>query len=425
MRAMLGGIMDAPRPRREEDRWAWQPRGDVLVVNGYLEGAMKLQKIPRSVYWGLALLAVAVVVLVGPVDYLVLGWFKKRAMSWVTAIGWLVLAGGVGAVLPGLIRTDATQVVSGRVVDLTVDRGGKVVGAASGQIAGVYSSEPQRMDVLKVLGVEGGYFHGAAAEADWFMRGEQEDQWTKPALVSLQTIGQEGLTTARSLPSAMRLPRWNLRCMMGEEVGVGEAEASAVADGFEKVRVTMGEARTDGKRVIEVRGWPGEFASVQGVVAAADEKQYPLEVSGGPGAEAGVVVMEFEPIVSASSRRVLMHDVWNGPLDWAKVEEMGLGKEIDRNNNDWQRTGAGELWQLERVRRRDMAFIRRSGAFVSELRAPKDARDQAGMMVILWGVRERKVAGAGADPDSGAGAKVIRETVVVRTMVQYKERTGD
>lgn len=146
-------VGDVENTESQESSMAWGPRGmrSMGVSSGTndeerngiataLDGLAQAPPLGNGVFWGIGLSMLALVLLLGPVDYLVLKRFELRHRSWITALAWIGIASGAAMVVPGAMRSGDSQLTSIRHTDVVME-GGRTTGWSTGYM-GVFSGSP-------------------------------------------------------------------------------------------------------------------------------------------------------------------------------------------------------------------------------------------------------------------------------------------
>jgi hypothetical protein len=110
------------------------------AINVSLERLANVPVLGYTVFVTIAGAVLALALLVGPIDYLVLKRRKALQRSWMTALFWIALASAAGIAAPRVIRTDPTQVNRFSVIDQMagVQAGEQGLGFTTG-LTGMYA----------------------------------------------------------------------------------------------------------------------------------------------------------------------------------------------------------------------------------------------------------------------------------------------
>ena len=88
------------------------------AIDGVLNRISDVPPVSLWVFAGIGVSVVVLAILVGPVDFFVLGWMKRLPRSWATCLLWVSLGGAAAYALPLVLRTGSTRVQRLSVLDV-------------------------------------------------------------------------------------------------------------------------------------------------------------------------------------------------------------------------------------------------------------------------------------------------------------------
>ncbi len=150
----------------------------------------------------LIIAALALALLVGPVDYLLLGALKRRHRSWLTALAWIGIASVLAATAPRLIRSGTTNAVALRVVDHTEGI------ACATDLTLISSNDDARVSLPALPGTT----RGVSPVPNF-----NDARPSLPALALTPIADTETRARSLALRSAVRSPLWTARLLLTDE----------------------------------------------------------------------------------------------------------------------------------------------------------------------------------------------------------------
>lgn len=220
------------QPPTEVDR-PWMSVGasqESDALNSAIERISRVPEVGYMPFIAVGVIFVGLIVMLGPVDYFVLGRLKRRQWSLATAALWIIIAGAIATVAPSLlIRTDQTLSDRVELIDAVIPGGDTPsLGVRSG-ITAVFSNASQRAGVENyaagtwVHGVAPGSFYGNASmltpSAMFTQRlgvvGAASAEW---GIALPEAAAGQGPRTDSDRPGVLpnrvltQLRQWSLRC---------------------------------------------------------------------------------------------------------------------------------------------------------------------------------------------------------------------
>lgn len=150
----------------------------------------------------LIIAALALALLVGPIDYLLLGKLKLRHRSWLTALAWIAIASTLAAAAPRLIRSGSTNAIALRVVDHTAGF------ACATELTLISSNDDARVTPATITGA----VRGVSPTYNF--------NEARPSLPALPLTPQADTETRRrslTLRAPIRSPLWTARLLLASE----------------------------------------------------------------------------------------------------------------------------------------------------------------------------------------------------------------
>jgi hypothetical protein len=213
--------------------------------------AEDLDNVTSVGFWPMIFVLLGLATLLGPVDYFVLK--KRHALhrSWITALCWIGVFTALGAVAPGLMRSDHTQLRSIRAVDVSqsdgVAHGAGVLGVFAGESGGVELTGVNNASRWKPTQVARSESFGAA--------------------MTLVRTPQGGV-----VPGVLPARRWSFLTFIDESpaTSVATARVTRNLSGAFEVRVTGLSGTVRRAAMLASDGWrPLEFSGTDGGALAA------------------------------------------------------------------------------------------------------------------------------------------------------------
>jgi hypothetical protein len=201
-RPLLRGIIDIPEAE-EQPSTAYRGWGDASVQRrsfAFRQLSDRLGDVPGAGQFGfsyVAIVLIALMLIVGPIDWLVLRYLGRQPWTWFTTTGWIVLV-TTGAIYVGhILKSGDLHYRSLRVIDQVDD-----ATIAAHDLSCIYAPRTAQYEVR------------AEAESWWqpgadFVFGDRSVRADVP-------FHQGG---RGNRPLAMRIGVWNLRFLEGESVG--------------------------------------------------------------------------------------------------------------------------------------------------------------------------------------------------------------
>lgn len=232
-----------PEPWNSDGRWAYWNGWTIDGVADAMDLAAVAEPPGLSVFVGVGIAMVALALLAGPIDFIVLGRLRRRPMSWMSALVWALLASGVALVLPPMFRSVDTTVTRARKIDVLQPASGPSTGwvhGVTGVMAGEYVSG-------RVSGAEAGGGWGAARVRTAVTRGK----WSGAlgGVAQADTVVQRGDV---SVPARFGAALWTLRAVQDERTTAAAPVVERRADGSYLI-----SAPSAGERIVAV----GRFGS--------------------------------------------------------------------------------------------------------------------------------------------------------------------
>ena len=150
----------------------------------------------------LIIAALALALLVGPIDYLLLGKLKLRHRSWLTALAWIAIASTLAAVAPRLIRSGSTNAIALRVVDHTAGF------ACATELTLISSNDDARVTPPTIAGA----VRGVSPTYSF-----NEARPSLPALPLTPQADTETRLRSLALRAPIRSPLWTARLLLASE----------------------------------------------------------------------------------------------------------------------------------------------------------------------------------------------------------------
>ncbi len=163
-----GSIIDRQAPADHDRSWAMSSTStEQAFLRDTIERISRVPEVGAAPFVAVGVIFVGLIIMLGPVDYLLLGRLKRRQWSLATAALWITIAGAVATIVPSLlIRTDQTLSDRAEFIDAILPGGDAPgLGVRSG-ITAVFSNASQRAGVENypagawVHGVSPGLFYG-------------------------------------------------------------------------------------------------------------------------------------------------------------------------------------------------------------------------------------------------------------------------
>lgn len=238
----------------------WRARGSGedfsarLAIKTSLDSMIEVPALGDGAFLAIAGFLVLLAIALGPVDALVLRRAELRAWSWATAIGWIILAAGLAAFVPPLIRTGDSTMHRLRTVDAIqsedrspAPRQVALTSLFANAYANVIVSDPDREKADPI-----GWFRGVSSSyQDEF--GRSQPLALFPTLQA-EARGGDGSSFRNNAPSRLwplSLGQWTLRSFMSsraaERSGVPVVQLSRSSQSW-----TVTARGMTGKRV---EGW--------------------------------------------------------------------------------------------------------------------------------------------------------------------------
>lgn len=170
--------------------------------------------IPSWVYALIVTLSGVLAVAVSLGDFLILGRFKSRHRSWITAAAWITLFGLVAWALPNIVRRDATTLGRAVVVD-ALPTAGESAAWRSG-VTAIFSatSDPAPLTQSPAASLDG-FWRGVSVLSVYSYRTDRETQRSANDLPLLQRVSALDGASASVTPTPRGLPlrQWTLRTL--------------------------------------------------------------------------------------------------------------------------------------------------------------------------------------------------------------------
>ncbi len=202
-------------PSGSQNYWGYQPPSSV-AIGAAIERAGRVPFVGESVFLTIVICVLLLAALVGPVDYFVLRKLRRSQRSWLTALGWIALAGLGAYSLPPLIRTEPTQFNRLAVVDAvcTPTPGSPFARATHGwftAVTGLYASQSGRVNLE---GTEPTSWWRGIAPPMYYWEGGGRGGAVVPVLQA--AAGGEAGSTRGAPLTRMTVPIWTFRTMMDQ-----------------------------------------------------------------------------------------------------------------------------------------------------------------------------------------------------------------
>ncbi|MCC6286004.1 MAG: hypothetical protein IT439_12025 [Phycisphaerales bacterium] len=238
------------------------------AVASTLDGLAQAPALGRGVFWGIGLSMLALVLLLGPVDYFVLKRLGLRHRSWITALGWIGIASGAAMIVPGAMRSGNSQLTSTRFTDVLID-GTQRQGWSTGYL-GIFSGAP--MNPRFTQGPEDGWWRGVSGLSD---RGQRAA--LKPLMLLQSGASCEPVPGDRVSPMPMGL--WMFRTVM-EQSRPAETPSVRVSRAIDEWDVTIEGLPEDVRSVSINVHWSDAEATGRIAPAAGGKASLTIEAGG-------------------------------------------------------------------------------------------------------------------------------------------------
>lgn len=261
----------APQTRSNEDNdYSYNymtSSGDGVIGAAALGSAVDalcdVPPIPSWVYVLLVSLSALLTLAVSAGDYLVLGRFKARHRSWITAAAWVAAFGLVAWALPNMVRREATTLGRAVVIDALPTSERVPATAWRSAVTSIFAATSAAAPLAPVShsgpGVQGldGYWRGVSVLGVYAYQSERQSERSAVELPLLQRIGALDGVSAASVPppGGIQLRQWTLRTL--QDFGTVTHPP----------RATFAESGTDG--TFTVSGLPGTSVLRSGAVQTA------------------------------------------------------------------------------------------------------------------------------------------------------------
>lgn len=213
------------------------------ALGSAVDALCDIPPIPAWIYVLLVSLSALLALAVSAGDYLVLGRFKSRHRSWITAAGWVVAFGVVAWALPNFVRRESTTLGRAVVIDaLPASSGSPTITWRSGvtSIFAATSAAAPLVPAAKAASVTSasqsldGYWRGVSVLGVNSYLSERRSSRTVVTLPLLQRISALDGATAASVPptGGVQLRQWTLRTLQDQGTVSGHPRVT-FADGGE------------------------------------------------------------------------------------------------------------------------------------------------------------------------------------------------
>ena len=217
-RATLKGVIDLPVAIDNNSRNYWGTSEDPRRAIAVRQTLDWIGDVPGAGSFGFSYVAIvllAMMVIVGPVDWFVLKWMGRQPWTWVTISGWIGVI-TLGSIFIGHIFKSGD--VHYRTASLIDEAGGARV--ASIDLAGIYSPQTTEYDL-------------EMTPHSWWRAASMTNPWGSDAMLTEIPCHQD-YRGSRPLPMLINV--WNVRFIEGQELGEEPAMVQA--------QLTPGPGRT-------------------------------------------------------------------------------------------------------------------------------------------------------------------------------------
>ncbi|MBX3390654.1 MAG: hypothetical protein KF691_14500 [Phycisphaeraceae bacterium] len=256
-RALRNALAEASMRRASGSDYSWRVRGSGsdaparLAIRTSLDKLTDIPALGDGAFIAIVAFLILLATAIGPFDAIVLRRMNLRAWSWVTALGWILIASVLAAVVPPLIRSGASTSNRLRVNDRiqTPDQNAPF---ASTALTSLFSSsgssislfDPGRPDDPPI-----GWFRGvSAAYLDEYGRSQPLSTFETFEAEFRPRSGKPVRINSPHPPRSLSMSQWTLRSFMNE--------SAAVPPSVPTVRVTG----NDGDWIVEIQNPTGTFA---------------------------------------------------------------------------------------------------------------------------------------------------------------------
>jgi hypothetical protein len=274
-------VSDDPNPVGFRVAYPFHGSPSQQALGGVLDAMTFAPPAGAGAFVAIAIAAGLLALLVGPIDYFLLGRLKARGRWWLTSLVWIALASAIAWWGPAAIRTEPTSVQRHETIDIRItgDTGAEPVWTTG--VTALFSAQPGTV----VFGgqAEGSWWRGASPLAsEW---GQQPSVLATP--VRVRAPGPSGPSQGHLSPTPIRM--WTLRTFLDHsEVrrpvtarlgGDGEVSVAGIPAGerIEEIAMIRGDRAWSSKlgggalqteqtgRLQRVRWRLGESAPASGV----------------------------------------------------------------------------------------------------------------------------------------------------------------
>ncbi len=143
---LIRGIMPTERQREPASTDFGEDRRNGLITMA-LDQIVSVPPVGGDIAWAAFITVGVLALLLGPIDYFVLGWLRARQRSWMSACLWIALASGVAIILPSALRSGGSSASSLTVTDhlMPIDRASLPL-VWSGRVCTLFADGPMRAE---------------------------------------------------------------------------------------------------------------------------------------------------------------------------------------------------------------------------------------------------------------------------------------
>ncbi|HZW07549.1 MAG TPA: hypothetical protein VFF65_10535, partial [Phycisphaerales bacterium] len=225
---LAAALPDRPpgAPAIGEYHYGWASSGDGAVgaaaLRATVDALCDVPPVPTWVYVLIVLFSTLLALLVGLADFIILGRFKARQRSWITAAAWIALFGAVAWALPNIVRREETSLGRATVVDALPARAPAHAPSARWRsgvtaiFAATSTSAPLTRTPESANGDDlDGYWRGVSVlgEHGYSRQSSQTAPTTELTILQRVSALDAAAAAAVPLPQGVGLRQWTLRTL--------------------------------------------------------------------------------------------------------------------------------------------------------------------------------------------------------------------
>jgi hypothetical protein len=196
------------------------------ALSAAVDALCDVPAVPDWVYTVIILLSTVLALAVSLGDFLILGRFKSRHRSWITAASWITLFGLVAWTLPNIVRRESTTLGRAVVIDALPTAGHNPSAAWRSGVTAIFSATtapaplyttdpPKQAGGAKGPASVDGYWRGVSVLGVYSWRPQRQQQRNAGDLPLLQRVSAMDGASAAAIPTprGIQLKQWTLRTL--------------------------------------------------------------------------------------------------------------------------------------------------------------------------------------------------------------------